>query len=61
MTSIISMLIGGSGYKYILIRGVILTLIYVFLMWFMGMNAYEKELFFYPIEKLKRKINGEVI
>lgn len=60
-TSIISMLIGGSGYKYILIRGIILTLIYIFLMWFMGMNAYEKELFFYPIKKLKRKINGEVI
>ena len=52
--------IGGSGYNYILIKGSIFTLIYVPLMWFMGMNKYEKELFASPIKKIKaRKKDGD--
>lgn len=56
----INCFIGGSGYGYILIKVFIFTLIYIPLMWFMGMNNYEKELFASPIKKIKTRNKGVV-
>ena len=52
----ISYFIGGSGYASILIRGLIFTVVYIPLMWFMGMNSYEKNLFKAPVIKISRKL-----
>ncbi|MBA5850026.1 polysaccharide biosynthesis protein [Clostridium sp. cel8] len=46
----------GSGYRCILIKGVLFTIIYIPLMWFIGMNKYEKSLFISPIKKIKERI-----
>ncbi|OOP73822.1 teichoic acid transporter [Clostridium beijerinckii] len=48
----INSFIEGNGYCYILIRALIFTLIYIPLMWFIGMNKYEKELFSSPLRKI---------
>lgn len=56
----INCFIGGSGYIYILIKAFIFTLIYIPLMWFMGMNKYEKELFLLTIKKLNTRNKGAV-
>lgn len=50
---VISRFIGGSGYLFILIKVLLFTLIYISLMWLMGMNKYEKELFIVHIKKIK--------
>ena len=52
----ISHFIGGSGYASILIRGLIFTVVYIPLMWLMGMNEYEKNLFKAPVIKISRKL-----
>lgn len=52
--------VGGSGYRYILIKGLLFTFLYIPLMWFMGMNKYEKELFAYPIKKIKTRNRGDI-
>ncbi|MHB9941097.1 teichoic acid transporter [Clostridium sporogenes] len=57
---LINHFIGGSGYRYILIKAFIFTLIYIPLMWGMGMNKYEKELFASPIKKIKGRNKGDV-
>lgn len=49
----INRFIGGSGYSYIVIKASLFTIIYILLMWLMGMNKYEKELFASPIKKIK--------
>ncbi|MEQ8153491.1 MAG: oligosaccharide flippase family protein [Clostridiaceae bacterium] len=54
----INSFIVGNGYIYILIKGVVFTLIYITLMWFMGINKYEKELFIFPIRNIKAR-NGK--
>ncbi|MGG7147407.1 oligosaccharide flippase family protein [Clostridium butyricum] len=60
---IISVVIGAMA-KYIIITnglvavlavGLIFTVIFIPLMWFMGMNNYEKELFILPIRKIVKK------
>ncbi|MBU3093645.1 oligosaccharide flippase family protein [Clostridium sp. CF011] len=56
----ISRFIVGSGYSYILIKAFIFTLIYIPLMWFMGMNKYEKTIFSSPIKKIKARNKGDV-
>jgi len=57
---VISHFIGGSGYLSIIIKALILTIIYIPLMWFMGMNKYEKNLFASPIKRIKTRIKGDV-
>lgn len=52
----INHLIDGSGYFSITIRALIFTAIYILLMWFMGVNEYERELFKEPFIKLFIKI-----
>lgn len=51
----INSFIEGSGYSSILIKALIFTIIYIPLMWFMGMNKYEKTLFVSPIKKIKER------
>lgn len=46
----------GSGYTCILIKSFIFTSVYIPLMWFMGMNKYEKRLFVSPINKIKTRM-----
>lgn len=48
----INRFIEGNGDCYILIKALIFTLIYIPLMWFIGMNKYEKELFASPLRKI---------
>jgi O-antigen/teichoic acid export membrane protein len=47
--------IGGNGYLYLLIKGILFTLIYIPLMWGMGMNKYEKMLFISPLKKIRAR------
>lgn len=53
----INRFIVGSGYLFIVIKGLIFTLFYIPLMWFIGMNKYEKDLFRKPIIKIFKKLN----
>jgi O-antigen/teichoic acid export membrane protein len=41
-----------SGYNSIIIKVLLLTLLYIPLMWFMGMNRFEKDLFSSPIKTI---------
>lgn len=41
----------------IIVIGLIFTILFIPLMWFMGMNNYEKELFISPVRKIIRKHN----
>lgn len=50
---VINSFIRGIGYSYIIIKAIIFTIFYIPLMWFMGMNKYEKELFAFPIKKIR--------
>lgn len=59
-SSFINNFIGGSGYRFILMKGILFTLIYIPLMWLMGMNKYEKELFASPIKKIKARNKGGI-
>jgi len=56
----INSFIGGNGYSSIFIKVFIFTIVYIPLMWFMGMNKYEKELFASPIKKIKLRSKGAV-
>lgn len=49
----------ANNYFILLIKIVIYTSIYAFLVWKLGMNAYEKEVFLQPINKIIKKIKGE--
>jgi len=48
--------VGGNGYASIVIRGLIFTAFYIPLMWVMGMNEYEKNLFKAPVIKISRRL-----
>ncbi|MGH4122985.1 MAG: oligosaccharide flippase family protein [Clostridium sp.] len=56
----INQFIYGSGYGSIVKRGLIFTVIYIPLMWFMGMNGYEKDLFKKPVVKIFRRLGTKV-
>lgn len=56
ISNVINYLIGGSGYFFIFIKVIVFTVTYIPLMWFMGMNEYEKQLFKEPSIKLFRKL-----
>lgn len=53
---LITSIINIDGYLGVVIKGSIFSVIFLTLMWFMGMNDYEKELFIAPINKIKNKI-----
>jgi len=52
----ISRLIDGNGVISILINTLIYTTAYIPMVWFMGMNDYERSLFVYPVKKIMKKI-----
>ena len=52
----INHLVSGSGYSSIVIKLLIFTVIYIPLMWLIGMNEYEKKLFKGPVIKLFRRL-----
>jgi len=64
---VISFVIGMLGYLYIGNKGIIIfsleivtyLCIYIFLMWNLGMNKYEKEIFIKPINKIIQIIKGK--
>lgn len=47
----------GTGYLWFFIKAAAFSIAYIPLMWFMGMNNYEKDLFSQPIKKIKSKFN----
>lgn len=51
----ISSIININGYLGIAMKGSVFSVIFFVLMWLMGMNDYEKELFINPINKVKSK------
>lgn len=53
----ISSFIVGYGFNIIAIKGVILTVIFIPLMWLMAMNEYEKNLLSSPFRKIYVKLN----
>lgn len=53
---VINHFIEGSGYLFILLEGLIFTVIYIPLIWVMGMNEYERGLFRKPFIKSFRKL-----
>lgn len=50
-------IININGYLGIAIKGSIFAVIFFILMWIMGMNKYEKELFIGPLNKILEKFN----
>lgn len=52
---IIKHIIVANGFIVIIVVGLIFTVVFIYLMWFMGMNNYEKELFISPIRKIIKK------
>ena len=48
--------IAMSGYLGLFIKGLMFTIIFFVFMWTMGMNNYEKEMFWEPIAKVRNKI-----
>ncbi len=51
----ISRWIGGNGVVFILTNALIYTAVYIPVMWFFGMNGYEKALLVYPLKRLRRE------
>jgi hypothetical protein len=51
----ISRWIGGNGVGYILTNALIYTAVYIPMIWFFGMNGYERALFVYPLKRLRRE------
>ncbi|MDU4892499.1 MAG: oligosaccharide flippase family protein [Clostridium sp.] len=52
----INVFINISGYLGIIIKGCIFSVIFFILMWSLGMNTYEKDMFRIPIIKIKNKV-----
>lgn len=52
--AVISKSIVGNGVSAILINAIIYTIIYVPMVWFMGMNDFERKLFASPFRKIKK-------
>lgn len=50
-------LLGMTGFMKIITTGSLFTLAYIPLMWFLGMNTYEKQLFLGPIKTVGRKLS----
>lgn len=46
----------GLGYFWIFVKGIVFSAVYIPMMWFLGMNKYEKNLFAQPFIKVLRKI-----
>lgn len=53
----INYFIVGIGLFILIIRGLVFTLIFVPLIWTIGMNEYEKNLISYPLKKIQTKFN----
>lgn len=49
--------LGMTGFVKIITTGSLFTLVYIPLMWFLGMNTYEKQLFLAPIKIIGRKLS----
>ncbi|ELC8443038.1 oligosaccharide flippase family protein [Clostridium perfringens] len=47
------LLVNINGIRGFLIKGLIITLIFISMMWFLGMNKYEKDLILNPLKKIK--------
>lgn len=52
----INSIITGDGILILVIKGVLYSIIYVILIYFIGMNNYEKNLFLDPLRSIKNKI-----
>lgn len=48
---------GMSGFIKIITTGSVFTLVYIPLMWFLGMNTYEKQLFLGPIKAVGKRLS----
>ncbi len=57
LSELVKGVIDGTGFLSIILIGSIFTLIFIPLMWCMGMNNYEKGLFISPIKKILKKYN----
>ncbi|NFH81210.1 flippase [Clostridium botulinum] len=57
LSELVKEFIDGTGFLSIILIGSIFTLIFIPLMWCMGMNNYEKGLFISPIKKMLKKYN----
>jgi hypothetical protein len=54
----IGRLIGGAGLISILTNSVIYTMFYIPMVWSLGMNEYERDLFVRPLKKIGKKIKS---
>jgi O-antigen/teichoic acid export membrane protein len=60
LSSVASLFIVGSGYGYIFIKAVVLTICYIPLMWLMGMNKFERNLFYTPLKNIFMRIKENI-